>query len=269
MPPDDIEVLARLLRAIEPYLNDVVLIGGWVHALYLQELDPAPRSVRTTDVDLSIPRRLSANDRPPLLELVEEAGFEVEQIAGDTGLVLIRSGDVDLDILCDAESPSEIIPIEGQVGLSVQGYPYLDMLLDSSHPVTAGAKLHRSFEPPITLRIPTLPAYVLGKVLSAQGRTINRRRIKDLVYLYQTLTQRRLRTALTDGLQEHVREYPAAADAAVDALANLMEQTIVLRGAAEQLYELGTLPPGQEALASLKAQMRRLQTEVADLRSGV
>lgn len=179
MPPDDIDVFARLLRAIEPYLDDVVLVGGWVHTLYLGELGPAPRSVRTTDVDISVPRQLPTHDRPALLELVKEAGFEIEQIAADSGLVLIRKGDVDLDILCDAESPSEIIPIEGQGGLSVQGYPYLNMLLDASRSVTVGPDLHQSLDPPVTVRIPTLPAYALGKILSAQGRRISRRRTKD------------------------------------------------------------------------------------------
>lgn len=118
---DDFEVLAPLLRALEPYLEDIVLIGGWVHALYLHELDSAPRTVRTTDVDVAVPRRLSAVDRPVLLDLVKDAGFEVQRIAGDTGLVLIRREDVDLDILCQADNPSDIVPIEGQEGLAVQG----------------------------------------------------------------------------------------------------------------------------------------------------
>lgn len=63
--------LAQLLRSIPPYLSDVVLIGGWVHALYMQELEPDPSSVRTTDVDIAVPRELSSGNRRPLLALVE------------------------------------------------------------------------------------------------------------------------------------------------------------------------------------------------------
>lgn len=97
--PEETRTLARLLRAIESYLDDVVLIGGWVHALYVHELEPEPRSVRTTDVDIAVPRELPTRNRRPLLMLVEEAGFEVEAVAGARVLVLVRKGDVDLDIL--------------------------------------------------------------------------------------------------------------------------------------------------------------------------
>lgn len=68
---DETGTLAQLLRAIESYLDDVVLIGGWVHALYMQELEPEPSSIRTTDVDLAVPRELPSGNRRPLLALVE------------------------------------------------------------------------------------------------------------------------------------------------------------------------------------------------------
>lgn len=262
MASDALADFARLLRALEPYLEDIVLLGGWVHALYLRELEPAPRTVRTTDVDITVPRQLSSHHRPELLQLVEEAGFEIEQLGSETGLLLIRKGAVDLDIFCATETPSDIIPIEGQSGLYVQGYPYLDMMLDSSRRIRLGPDLHPVLDPDITVRIPGLAAYSIGRILSAQGRPVSRRRTKDLVYLCQVMLERRLRDDLLEALPDHVREYPEASTSAVEALSGYLEQTAVLRDVAQQIRELGFLPPEQDTLATLKAQLRRLQAEL-------
>lgn len=260
MHSHDIDVLAVLLKSIEPYLSDIVLVGGWAHALHLREACPSSRAVHTTDVDITIPRRLPSYGRPELLRLVEDAGFEIEAV-GKAGLVLIRKNEVDLDILCDAESASDIIRVEGQGELCVQGYPFLDMHLAASRSVTVGTDLHPAFEPPIDLQIPTLPAYVLGKILSASGRSISRRRTKDLVYLYQVTLERPLMDALLADLSDHVRAFPTASRSAVEALTGFLEQTTVLRDVARQIRELGLLSE-PDSVADFTARMDRLRTEI-------
>lgn len=193
---------------------------------------------------------------------MEEAGFEIEAIFGKRGLVLIRKGDVDLDILCDADSPMDIVSIEGQNELAVQGYRHVDMLLDASISVTVGPDFHASFDPPVTLRIPTLPAYALGKVLSARGRTVSRRRVKDLVYVYEVLRQPGSRTALIERLPGHAESYPVPTRAAAEALSEVLAQKTVLRNAAEQLRESGRMAGKEDALASLRTHLRRLGDEL-------
>ena len=51
-------VLLRGLTAIEPYLEDVVLAGGWVPYVYelLYDATAAGRSPRTRDIDIAVPR---------------------------------------------------------------------------------------------------------------------------------------------------------------------------------------------------------------------
>lgn len=37
----DADVFAELVRALEPYLEEIVFIGGWVHALQLHVALPS------------------------------------------------------------------------------------------------------------------------------------------------------------------------------------------------------------------------------------
>ena len=54
---------ARLASALQPWLGQIVIIGGWAHRLYrlhpqAQELDYAP--LMTLDADVALPAKLPA-----------------------------------------------------------------------------------------------------------------------------------------------------------------------------------------------------------------
>lgn len=77
------EEFARLVEAIEPYLPDVVIIGGWAHQLYHLHPDAQPVSyvaVTTLDTDVAVPRSLRAEGRD-LRERLMAAGFAEERLA--------------------------------------------------------------------------------------------------------------------------------------------------------------------------------------------
>ena len=57
-PANEREIFARTMLALQPYAADIVLIGGWVHALYIAEANAATRAIYTTDIDITIPPRL-------------------------------------------------------------------------------------------------------------------------------------------------------------------------------------------------------------------
>ena len=74
----------RLAMAPDPWLEQVVLIGGWCHSLYrrhpdAQELDYPP--LLTLDTDIAIPPRLSAGKRDIRSRFLDH-GF-TEEFFGD------------------------------------------------------------------------------------------------------------------------------------------------------------------------------------------
>lgn len=52
--------LPAALRALELYLDDIVVVGGWVPHLYevFEPPDDGAVSLRTRDVDIAVPRDL-------------------------------------------------------------------------------------------------------------------------------------------------------------------------------------------------------------------
>ena len=123
MRPVGSAVFADLLRTIEPYLGDVVFVGGWVHALYLFEAEGSTaRVIRTADIDVTLSATLEAGDRPALLDLLESGGFDVQAFDKDSGFEISKDS-IDVDLMAEAPSPRRAVEIAGQSGLRVFGYP--------------------------------------------------------------------------------------------------------------------------------------------------
>jgi hypothetical protein len=75
---------ARLIAALDPWLDQIVIIGGWAHRLYrvhprAQEVEFAP--LMTLDADIALPPKLPAR-APNIRELLAASGFE-EDFLGD------------------------------------------------------------------------------------------------------------------------------------------------------------------------------------------
>jgi hypothetical protein len=72
--PSDVEYFARLVEALEPWLDQFVIIGGWAHRLYrlhplAQRLDYEP--LGTFDTDIAVPLDLPATGEQLRARLLE------------------------------------------------------------------------------------------------------------------------------------------------------------------------------------------------------
>src|ERR1035438_4033609 len=81
----DFEYFARLVDALEPWLDQVVVIGGWAHRLYrlhplAQPLEYEP--LGTLDTDVLVPSHLPASGEQ-IRERLLEKEFR-EELMGDT-----------------------------------------------------------------------------------------------------------------------------------------------------------------------------------------
>jgi hypothetical protein len=80
----DPDPFRRLVVALEPWLRQMVIVGGWVHQLYrlhpfAQELDYPP--LGTLDTDVAIPAKLPAAE-PDMRSRLLAHGF-TEEFLGD------------------------------------------------------------------------------------------------------------------------------------------------------------------------------------------
>jgi hypothetical protein len=79
------EPFARLIEALEPWLKEVVLIGGWAHRLY--RLDPRAQGLTyppltTLDTDVAVPSMIEAKETR-IRDRLLAAGFQEEFVGED------------------------------------------------------------------------------------------------------------------------------------------------------------------------------------------
>ena len=263
------EAFARVVRALEPYAHDVVMIGGWVHALLLSKAGDRTSPVYTDDIDVSVPRKLLATGRPTLIELATGAGFKIDPLSEleDSPIRLTIKGKhgtlIDLDILTESPTPREAILIEGQPGLAAQGYPGQAFLLNHTQWVEVGPEIHRLLDPPMLVRIPTIGAYSVHKGLSFATRTNGSKAAKDLVYLFEILRHSTLGRLARTEVRELATESPQIIDEWCQNLSSALLRGDLLREMADQLSLVGQVTgPTLDVIGRVKGEFRRTLDEI-------
>lgn len=183
-------VLARGLAAIEPYLDVVVVAGGWVPHIYelLYDAAAAGRSPRTRDIDLAVPRSVPVRSRS-IDELLKGADFRCEFHSLDSPPVTKYvathgDGDMEIEFITDAPGASEAA-IMVQPDLTAQELHYVGLLLDSPWPVDLGGLTGGDVE--LTILVPRPGAFVFHKSLVFRNRRDRLKAEKDLYYVFFVL----------------------------------------------------------------------------------
>jgi hypothetical protein len=194
----DLAQFARLVDALEPWLDRVLFIGGWAHRLFRERPEAARLSyppLRTGDVDVALdPRalerdagireRLAASgfreeflgdDRPPVTHYSlgdEASGFYVEFLSP------LRGGDRRRD---GSRNVTERI-----AGVTAQKLRYLDILLVEPWTVTIGEEQGVPLARPATILIPNPASFIVQKLL-IEARRSREDRAKDVLYVHDTI----------------------------------------------------------------------------------
>lgn len=165
--------LRRVLAALGPYREDLVLIGGWVPYLY-QQFGGFPEwrveIARTIELDLVVPSPLATEERQPLAEILVGAGFSA--ISRNEGAVWVRegAGDEMIEFFTAHHGTARQIgtprPVAGQAALTAISLTHLALLTEETQALTIGANGGKE----LTVRVPTLGGYVLNKALTFMER---------------------------------------------------------------------------------------------------
>jgi len=191
--------LARVVAALEPYLDELVFVGGWAHRLYLLHglaRSPGFTTLMTQDADIAAPLNMRSrgerisqrlkeagfieefkgDDTPPISEYrlgQEESGLYVEFLAPQLGSGRRRDG-----------SPDDTVEI---AGVSAQKLRHIDILL------TAPWRVHLNEQHGFPLGpegrdvlIPNPASYLAQKLLVLRQRS-REKQAKDVLYVHDTL----------------------------------------------------------------------------------
>lgn len=260
------EQFARLIIELQPYRDEIVFVGGWVHTLYLAEENESG-GVATEDIDITLPSELRAGDRPLLVELAARAGFERDPISDMGGVApwMVYTNDaghtVPIDFLTEGHPRAEL-EIAGQDGLVAQGYTGQRMLLENARSMRVGISLHPLIDPPCVIRVPTLGAYVLQKGVSANTRLHPDKRAKDIIYILEIVSHPRLGPGAFAELPQVARRYPKEAAIFREAIEETLKRESLLDDVVEQMSLSSDIHVAPESLkATHRGWLRRLLAE--------
>jgi len=221
--------LDRALKALGPYLDDVIICGAWAWYLYRRCLAP-PRWIPdefTRDLDCIGRERLEVQDAH-LLDRLEAYDFEWVPRGSETPPVAHfawpeqRRAEVVIEFLVPARGDASRRIVEMQPGLTAQALRHLEILTDEplDLAIDDDSPLAREMEFRGTIKLPTVGCFVVQKALihSRRGRD---EQVKDLFYVVELLDRE-------NGLSARCRREVVAADArwkgAVDQLVEMLDK---------------------------------------------
>lgn len=183
-------VLVRGLSAIEPYLDQVVIAGGWVPHIYelLYDANMTRRSPRTRDIDLAVPRFVPVRGES-IDKLLTADGFECRFHSIDTPPVtkyvaVDDDQDIEIEFITDAPGSSEAV-VNVQPDLTAQELHYVGIMLDSPWPISLAELTDGAVQ--LTVRVPRPGSFVFHKALVFSDRSDRLKREKDLYYIFYVL----------------------------------------------------------------------------------
>jgi Nucleotidyltransferase len=194
MPPDDeLAVFFRLIAALRPLLDRVVIIGGWAHRLYRYRTDaiiPDYAPLFTSDADVVIPSNtvLPKTLRKQLLA----NGFAEEFLGEDRPPVThYRLTDASSEFYAEFLTPllggggrpgktSDTVEIGGVVAQKLR---YLEILTIDSWRIGVDAPAPAG---QVVIRVVNAVSYIAQKLL-IQGRRHPSDQARDIIYIHDTI----------------------------------------------------------------------------------
>ncbi|MDQ1405489.1 MAG: hypothetical protein QOG55_1118 [Acidobacteriaceae bacterium] len=196
-PDADVEFFAKFVGAIDPWLAETVLVGGWAHRLYRS--DPRARNLdysplTTLDGDLAIPAKLKTEERTLRQRLID-AGFR-EEFAGEDSPPATHyhygpAGGFYVEFLTplvgseyDRKGKRKATQEVG--GVSSQQLRYIEVLMIRPWKIELGEANGYPFEAVKRIQVTNPASFLTQKILIHHERDY-KDRAKDLLYIHDTI----------------------------------------------------------------------------------
>lgn len=210
--------LYRVLWELRAYLDDVVVIGGWVPYLYRRYggfTEWTGRTSLTVEVDVLLDRPLPPGDRASIPDILRGCGFRPSESIGGAAVWM---GDVDSGEMIEflvphmgtARQQGDTVPVPAQGGLRAISLPGLELMRRYRRPVRIPVATDAG-EAVLDVHVPWLGAYVVNKAGTFCRRSAHGdgggKRSKDLLYLRDVAAAgEEVMRRLEDDLREMARD---------------------------------------------------------------
>jgi hypothetical protein len=194
---DDLAAFARLVEALRPWHDRLVIVGGWSHRLHrLHDMATPPDYLPLSTKDADVAFSLNQSPHGDIRAALESAGFE-EVLSGDhrPPVAEYRLGGVDAGFFAEFLAP---LAGSGQrrdgtgdatvvrAGVTAQKLRHLGVLLTRPWTVTLDVGGEIPVSVPTEIRIANPVCFIAQKLLIRNQRE-PRKRAQDVLYIHDTL----------------------------------------------------------------------------------
>jgi nucleotidyltransferase-like protein len=191
------EPFARLIEALEPWLKEVVLIGGWAHRLY--RLDPRAQGLTyppltTLDTDVAVPSVIEAKETS-IRDRLLAAGFQEEFVGEDrppaTHYHLLGQGAFYAEFLSplvgsEYGRKGERKATRKVGGISSQQLRHIEILLLAPWSIRLSKSNGYPFPSARQVQVANPVSFLTQKILIQDVRD-RKDRAKDILYIHDTI----------------------------------------------------------------------------------
>lgn len=211
----DLLSLLKALKVLAPYLDEIVIVGGWVPFLYHRYGQmPSPHPLlRTMDIDVVVPRHVEERERPTIDELLSRAGYEARIYGSDVPVIKyeLTSPVTEIEFLTPEVGKPGKAALTVQRGLTAQALRYLQILLENTKKMEISDTIDGS-DISLVVTVPSPGAFIYqkGLTLSPSSRRSSTKVDKDLYYIFSFVdSSRELRDSIPAEINFLRSRYPA------------------------------------------------------------
>jgi len=185
----DLLSLLNALEVLTPYLDEIVIVGGWVPFLYHtygQMSSPHPL-LRTMDIDVVVPRHVKERGSLTIDELLSRAGYKARIYGSDAPIVKYEliSPVTEIEFLTPEIGKPNKPVFTVQRGLTAQALRYLQILLENTNKIDINDTIG-GLDISLIVTVPSPGAFIYqkGLALSPSSRRSSTKVDKDLYYIF-------------------------------------------------------------------------------------
>lgn len=188
----DLSEFERLIRALAPWRNDLVIVGGWAHRMHYQHPSAARlpwAPVLTRDADVAYGARAALKDG--IRDALTAADFR-ETLSGEhtPPVAAYHLGDDDEGFYAEFLTPlvgsgtrkdGSEDATERAAGISAQKLRHLEILMVRPWEMTVGDSAD-----PVSFRVANPASFIVQKLLIHGGRKENKK-AQDILYVHDAI----------------------------------------------------------------------------------
>jgi hypothetical protein len=202
-------VLFPILSELRDYLPQIVLIGGWVPFLHRHfggaggwEKDP----VSTVELDVLLSETPAQGSPGALSEVLLGAGFQaVDRNSPPAVWERDTARGERIEFFLGHSGPAKTVggvgPVPGEVGVGALSLEGMQFLREQIVELPVNAEGKRSGTDTLSVRVPSLPAFLIHKGAIFFRRSEREKRAKDLLYIVELMREG---GPLVEGVEEGI-----------------------------------------------------------------